>query len=249
MSEKCKYERQPGIFHYIVIRSFGGLTMNRLERIHKIDEMITRHGLVPVHDFLSTLGISLATFKRDLDYLRSHLHAPVLWDRQSGGYRYGKTASRRKSVPMPRLWLTGQQTHALLTAYRLMSSAHSPYASPDMDGLAARVLALLCERGENPQQVLKRIVLEDASAPQDASPGFEAVASALLNRRRLRVTVPGRGKQAGEHEVSPLRLVLSKAQWRLEGLHHGNGQVGQWALSDLAAVEVLKDKARDRAGR
>jgi predicted DNA-binding transcriptional regulator YafY len=220
--------------------------VNRLERIHKIDQMITDHGTVSVHDFLSTLDISLATFKRDLDYLRSALHSPIQWDRDKGGYGYGK-ASRGRAASMPAIWFNGVQTHALLASHILLSCAPGgDNSASEIRGLAARALGLLSERGESPQQVLKRIVVEDLVAPSVDSQFFAPLASAVLNRRRVLLTLPARGQRSVTHPLSPMRLVYSRGQWWLEALRHDTADPLTVSVADVIALEVLNERARER---
>jgi len=54
--------------------------MDRTERFYRIDRLIRTHQCVPVARFLRELEISLATFKRDIEYMRGRLHAPIVWD-------------------------------------------------------------------------------------------------------------------------------------------------------------------------
>ena len=49
--------------------------MSDVERLHRIKYMIQQRKCVPREDFLEELEISPATFKRDLEYLRSRLKA------------------------------------------------------------------------------------------------------------------------------------------------------------------------------
>ena len=62
--------------------------MNRLERFYKIDQLLQERTVVNRDDFLSLLEVSLATFKRDLEYMRDRFNAPVIYDsdaRRRGG--------------------------------------------------------------------------------------------------------------------------------------------------------------------
>ena len=61
--------------------------MNRTERFYRIDQMLHGRRMVPIEVFLEELDISRATFKRDMEYLRDRLHAPIVWDREEGGSR------------------------------------------------------------------------------------------------------------------------------------------------------------------
>lgn len=59
--------------------------MDRTERFYKIDRLLRQNRHVPISRFLEELDISLATFKRDIEYMRSRLHAPIVWDRAENG--------------------------------------------------------------------------------------------------------------------------------------------------------------------
>ena len=52
--------------------------MNRTERFYKIDQMLHERRVVPIDVFLEELDVSRATFKRDIEYLRDRLHAPIV---------------------------------------------------------------------------------------------------------------------------------------------------------------------------
>ena len=62
--------------------------MDRTERFYKIDQMIHDRRLVPFVDLMAALEVSRATLKRDLEYMRNRLNAPIVWDRDAGGYRF-----------------------------------------------------------------------------------------------------------------------------------------------------------------
>lgn len=68
--------------------SLTRITVNRTERLQLIDQLLHERRAVPLALFLYTLSVSRATFKCDLEYLRERLHAPIVWDREAGGYRF-----------------------------------------------------------------------------------------------------------------------------------------------------------------
>ena len=55
-------------------------------------------------DFLRELEVSLATFKRDIEYMRSRHYAPIVWDRDQNGYRFEAPAKLAAAGLMP--WST-----------------------------------------------------------------------------------------------------------------------------------------------
>lgn len=62
--------------------------MNRLERFYRIDQLLQEYKVVSREQFLDNLEVSLATFKRDLEYMRDRFNAPVIWDADLRAYRY-----------------------------------------------------------------------------------------------------------------------------------------------------------------
>ncbi|OQW85948.1 MAG: hypothetical protein BWK72_19535, partial [Rhodoferax ferrireducens] len=62
--------------------------MDRTERFYKIDNLLQAHTVVPIERFLRELEVSPATFKRDLEYMRDRLNAPIQWSKADGGYSY-----------------------------------------------------------------------------------------------------------------------------------------------------------------
>ena len=54
--------------------------MNTMERVYKIYNLLNSRGVVSTDAFLQELEISLATFKRDLAFMKNNLNAPIEWD-------------------------------------------------------------------------------------------------------------------------------------------------------------------------
>jgi predicted DNA-binding transcriptional regulator YafY len=47
--------------------------VDRTERFYRIEQLLRERSSVPLQGFLDDLGISAATFKRDVEYLRDRL--------------------------------------------------------------------------------------------------------------------------------------------------------------------------------
>lgn len=95
--------------------------MNQTERLYQIDRLLNEYTVVPVETFLKELEVSLATFKRDLEYLRDRLNAPVIWDRELRGYRFDQQGVGKK-YELPGLWFKASEIHGLLTMQQLLST-------------------------------------------------------------------------------------------------------------------------------
>ena len=63
--------------------------MDRTERFYKIELLLRTRGSVSFAALVAELEVSPATLKRDLQYLRDRLGAPIAYDAPSNGYRLG----------------------------------------------------------------------------------------------------------------------------------------------------------------
>ena len=80
--------------------------MDRTERFYRIDQLLNERGVVSRDAFLDELEVSHATFKRDIEYMRDRLNAPVIYDPDAGGYRYDKQSATGPRFALPGLWFT-----------------------------------------------------------------------------------------------------------------------------------------------
>ncbi len=118
--------------------------MNRLERFYKIDALLHERTVVPRDAFLHELEVSLATFKRDLEYMRDRFHAPVIWDADQRGYRFDARPRSTQQFELPGLWFTESEALALVTMQHLLSSLdQGGLIGPHIAPLMARLDAII----------------------------------------------------------------------------------------------------------
>ena len=96
--------------------------MDRSERFIRIIQLLQSGTPVATERFLEDLEISLATFKRDLQYMRDRLNAPIEWDSFERGYRLTRSAEGPQFA-LPGLWLNASEIHALLMMQQLLCQA------------------------------------------------------------------------------------------------------------------------------
>ena len=98
--------------------------MNKTERIFKIEQLVASRRLVSFQELLDELEVSRATLKRDLEYLRSRMKAPIVYDREASGYRLGRKRGEPERVEFPGLWFNASEAAALLTMQHLLVDVH-----------------------------------------------------------------------------------------------------------------------------
>jgi len=228
---------------------------NNTARLYRIETLIRARGHVSFKTLLEELEVSPATLKRDLDYLRSRMGAPIEYDRDLNGYRFGSTAYAGPKHELPGLWFDEAELYSLLMAQQLL-------AGLDSDGLLSRHLQPLLSRihellrsgaaagGEKAaERLMKRVKIVSALRRPVPSRFFERVSTALLARQRLQLRYLTRARrEVGEREVSPQRLVHYRNTWYLDAWCHRVDALRRFALDAIEDATVLADKpARDIA--
>ena len=80
--------------------------MNQTERFYKIDQLLKDGARASFAKLQAALGVSRATLKRDLEYLRTRLNAPIEYDRAANAYTLA-TPGTGPRYELPGLWFTG----------------------------------------------------------------------------------------------------------------------------------------------
>jgi predicted DNA-binding transcriptional regulator YafY len=219
--------------------------MDRTERFYKIHRLLEAKGAVPLERLLRELGISRATFKRDLDYMRDRLHAPIEWDREARGYRFTQPITGAPRYELPGLWFSPEEIRALLTMQQLLSSLQPGLLEPHVKPLLARLRALLGTGEHAAEEVERRIRIIHLGARRLALPHFERVANAVLDRSRLHIVYASRGSnQRTEREISPQRLVHYRENWYCDAWCHLREDLRSFAVDAIEAAEPLERKAK-----
>ena len=78
--------------------------MSNRERIYKIDQMLNNKQHTSMADLIDRLEVSKSTVKRDLQYMRDNLNAPIIFERDSGTYSFESQGPGIK-YELPGLWL------------------------------------------------------------------------------------------------------------------------------------------------
>ncbi|MFN3594333.1 MAG: helix-turn-helix transcriptional regulator [Thiobacillaceae bacterium] len=220
--------------------------MNRVERIYKINQLLQARRVVPLAAFLTELDVSRATFKRDLAYLRDRLHAPIVWDREAGGYRLAPQPAVGPAYALPGLWFSASEAYALLTAYKLFAEIEPGVLSNHIAPLQARIAELLQSSGHAMEEITRRVRILAMHQRRITPECFVVVAQALLERRRLALEAYNRARnETNARVVSPQRLVHYRDNWYLDAYCHWRRALRSFSLDTLQQVKVLPIKARD----
>ena len=218
--------------------------MSRALRVHQIDNLLHNSAVVSLQTFLDTLEVSLPTFKRDLEFMRNQLNAPISFDRALNGYRFDK-AGVGPRYELPGLWLNGSEAYALITANHLLENIEPGLLSQHVAPLKSRLLALLASEGVDPEAVSSKITLVQKMRRQMPLKHFQQIARGTLDNKRLTIVHFNRHTgEKTEREVSPQRLMHYRENWYLDAWCHTRKAIRSFAIDAIEGAVILPAKAK-----
>ncbi|MBY8964645.1 YafY family transcriptional regulator [Algiphilus sp. NNCM1] len=220
--------------------------MERGERFYYIHRRLRSGACLPLQHFLDHLEVSRATFKRDIEYLRDRYRAPIVYDRDAGGYRYDRANPNDARFELPGLWFSPEELHGLLTMDALMQQMDQEMLGEPLALLRQRLVDLLGEQGIALEQLQKRVHVFQTGVRRRISSSFPTVAHAVMTRRRLRMRYWTRSRDSvTERVVSPQRLIFYRGNWYLDGWCHLRDGLRNFSVDAIVEVEPLTDDALD----
>lgn len=226
--------------------------MDRTERFYRIEMLIRQRGSVSFAALMEDLEVSRATLKRDLDYLRSRLDAPIVYDRASNGYRFspapvGRGGRKAASHELPGVWFSEREIHALLTMHQLIDGLDGGGTlGRHLQPLLEKLHGMLGSSAAEARELLRRVRISLPARRPVPARWFERVASALLQRRRLELVYYTRSKGVeSRRQVSPQRLLHHRNTWYLDAWCHASDGLRRFALDAVRSAELSDERARD----
>lgn len=221
--------------------------MDRTERFYKIERLLRTRGCVSFESLLEELLVSPATLKRDLQYLRNRLSAPIVYNRFAGGYGFEQDQDAQGvRQELPGLWFSEKEITALLTMHQLM-------AGLDDDGVLSRHLQPMMDKLQGmlgtdeseARELMRRVKVISTARRRAPSRHFELLGSALVQRKRVWLRYFKRSdRSTSEREVSPQRLVNYRNTWYLDAWCHASEGLRRFALDAIQEAQPKETKAR-----
>ena len=220
--------------------------MSDPERLHRIKYMIQQRKCVPIEDFLDELEISKATFKRDLEYLRSRSNADIEYDRFLGGYKF-KDGTDINKVELTGLWFTEKEATALVLMQHLLSSLdQGGLIGPHIEPLTTIIDGILGQSETTTKELRKRIKVLGMGARKNSMENFSEIGAALLKRNRLAIEYYAKGKdEQTKREISPQRLIYYRENWYLDAYCHLREGLRSFAVDGIRGAVLTNTKAQE----
>lgn len=210
-------------------------------KIYQLHELLRgRRTALTMASMVEHLQCSERTVKRVMEFMRDYLHAPITYDRDSGGYRYISAG-----YELPGLWFSAEEMLALLSLQKMLAELGPGLLDQQLAPLKLRIEQLLVSEHLGAGEI-GRIRLLPLAARRPEGATFQTIAGALLQRRRLEIIYHARGDNAeSERVISPQRLVHYRDNWHLDAWCHARDALRNFALDRIRSARVLEMPADD----
>jgi Predicted transcriptional regulator len=215
--------------------------MSKLDELYRLHRLLDgrRTGL-PRAALIGEHGFARATLARYIAHLRDALGAPLICD--ENGYRYASIDGR---YPLPGLWFSAEELLALVTLKHLLGSLAPGLLDDHLRPLQARIDQLLQSRQLGAGEAAARIRLLGMAARPKSPRHFQSVASAVLQRKRLKIDYYVRERdQLTTREISPQRLVHYRDNWYLDAWCHERKALRVFAVECIRSADALEKRTR-----
>lgn len=216
--------------------------LNRAERIFHLHRLLQGRRPPSLADLMERLEVSRATVKRDLEYMRDFMQAPIEYEAQANGYRYAQDAP---AFELPGLWFNESELLALLTMEQLLEDVQPGLLAPTLGPLKGRIRELLASGGHQPDTVRRRIHIQPLAQRGSRGESFQAVATATLDEHPVEIEYHGRARDAAScRVVHPQRLLYYRDNWYLIAWCEQARDLRTFALERIRSVQPVESAYR-----
>jgi predicted DNA-binding transcriptional regulator YafY len=218
--------------------------MDKFDRIFRLHAILAaRRTPIPLENLMERLECSKSTLHRAINALKDYLNAPVVYDANAGGYKYGKPEG--EAYELPGLWFNANELQALAIMQRLLKDTGGGLLEEHLGPLARRLHELTQHQRLNLGEAAARLRFPAIGA-RPAGEAFATVASATLQRRKVWIEYHSRGKdERSERTVSPQRIVHYREAWYLDAWDEKRAALRSFSVDRIRRATALDAVAFD----
>jgi proteasome accessory factor C len=214
---------------------------DRIFQLHAI--LASRRTAIPLEDLMARLECSKSTLHRAINVLKDQLNAPVVFDAEAGGYKYGKPEG--EAYELPGLWFTANELQALAIMQRLLKDVGGGLLEEHLAPLAKRLTELTRHQRLNLGEAASRLRFPAIGA-RPAGEAFNIVASATLQRRKCWMEYHARSTdERSERTVSPQRITHYREAWYLDAWDEKRDALRSFSVDRISRATVPEEAAVD----
>jgi predicted DNA-binding transcriptional regulator YafY len=210
--------------------------MSQTERIAYLDRRLRERGWVTAAEAASAFEVSTRQIKRDIEYLRWRLDAPLTYDPVHRRYTYEKPYARFRFADERRVLFA-----ALVKGWAASEAFRSLVTPEILETVAAAV-------SRDYRAVADRIRYEAPSTEPVDLEAFAGLSRALRDGKILELTYENLAGETSRRRVEVQRLVHYGGVWYLVAWDHLRGDLRTFHLGRIRSWTVTGEAAQQGSG-
>lgn len=204
--------------------------MSQTERIKFIDDVINERGIVSVNEVLFKFEVSCKTVKRDVEYLKQRLSAPIIYDKGKRGYIYTGEFSLFKFYDEKAL---------LFSSFLKKIIECNEFIPVISDKLLKDLRKIQSKTYKN----LSDSIVYDLPTHQFPDVGkFKIFMESIMYKRQCLIKYTNLENAVNERFIEPLKIINYSGQWYILSYCHVKKGLRTFSLSRVDEVFVTDKK-------
>lgn len=203
--------------------------MSQTERIAYLDRRLRERGWVTAHEAAAHFEVSPRQIKRDIEYLRWRLDAPVVYDAPHRRYRYRETFSKLRFADERRVLFS-----ALVRGWAA-SEASQDLVTPEILEATAAAVA------RDYRAVAERIRFEAPTTETVDLETFSALCRGIRDQRVVELDYVNVAGEASRRRVEVERLIHYLGVWYLVGFDHLRQALRTFHLGRIRSLALTSE--------
>ncbi|MGB9712565.1 helix-turn-helix transcriptional regulator [Dissulfurimicrobium hydrothermale] len=208
--------------------------MSQMERIYFFHREVLKKRYPNTRTIRDEFGVSESSARRDIEYLREFLLAPIEFDRARNGYFYASSGFRLPFENVPEII-------AMLGVLHKMAEEAGLSALPEVTALQERLSAILSPESK---RLVNAIRFEKIEAEPVASERIKLILDAIQQGVAICFDYHKPNGEKSRRMVDPLRLLNYQWRWYLVAFCHLRNAMRIFHIPRMSAIELTGERCR-----
>jgi len=207
--------------------------MSLLERVYSFHQDVLRGAYPNTTTLVEQFEISRATARRDINYLRDRLLAPLAFDQAKNGYHYTEEGFALPFGQSPKITL-------LLGILNKFAEEAGLSGLEEVQQLQSKLSSML---SADHATLLQSIYCEWIEVESIDTEVFSAIIEAVVNRRAIHLSYAGAGSAGATSErcVEPQRLCNYQGRWYLLAFCRMRQELRMFHVARILAARLTNE--------
>lgn len=207
-------------------------------RILFIDKMIAENNFPSAPKIAQKYeGISVITIKRDIEYMRDFLNAPIEYDKNKKGYYYSD-----KTFRLPFLFTSEEEILSGSIALKLLYQYRGTPIYKNVKNIF-NYFNILVEKSKN-KNFEKRIIFLEEYSPDFSEEVWNILIKAIRENRYIEFSYKSAWRKTEGHGyyIAPYQIVSKAGVWYFAGYSKRQDSVSLYCLHRITSIKLADEK-------